>query len=123
MCNFYSCIAFELPIRTISLTNARGHWAKRHALRQQQRQVAYAMTCSKTFRKERTLPATITLTRIAPRRLDDDNCVSALKSVRDGIADAFDRDDGDDGFTWRYDQENRSDYAVRVKIETNGASE
>jgi len=62
----------------------------------------------------------ITLTRIAPRRLDPgDNLNSSMKAVRDGIADALGIDDGDARLTWKYAQRkgNPKEYAVEVEVE------
>ena len=60
----------------------------------------------------------ITLTRLASRKLDSDNLATALKAVRDGVADALNLDDGDERLDWRYAQEKapRGHYAVRVEI-------
>jgi hypothetical protein len=63
------------------------------------------------------VPCTITITRLGPRKLDDDNLASSAKHVRDGIADKLGVDDGDDRLTWRYSQEKSSTYGVRIKIE------
>jgi hypothetical protein len=59
---------------------------------------------------------TITLTRIGKRTLDTDNLARSFKAVRDGIADAFYRDDGDTGLTWLYAQRH-GEYAVEIKVE------
>lgn len=77
---------------------------------------------------------TITLTRVAPRRLDDDNLARALKAIRDGVADYLlpaNRgnkvrrwaDDSDGRITWRYDQTRGAPktYAVRIRIEVREA--
>ena len=47
----------------------------------------------------------ITLTRIAPRTLDDDNLAAGFKATRDRVADWLGVDDGDKRLTWRYAQE------------------
>jgi hypothetical protein len=62
----------------------------------------------------------ITLTRIAPRKLDTDNLVSACKGVRDGIADTLGVDDGDERITWKYAQRKGKpkQYAVEVEVES-----
>jgi hypothetical protein len=51
--------------------------------------------------------------------LDDDNLQGALKSVRDGVADAYGIPDNDSRITWRYSQERcgRGVFGVRVTIE------
>jgi hypothetical protein len=46
----------------------------------------------------------VTITRVSPRLLDDDNLRGALKAVRDGIADALGVDDRDERVRWRYRQ-------------------
>jgi hypothetical protein len=58
------------------------------------------------------------LTRIAPRELDDDNLRGALKSTRDGVADALGIDDRDPRVRWGYGQERGKvrEYAVRVEV-------
>lgn len=91
-----------LPIRTVSEANRRDHWAVRAKRAKSQRTaVALALRC----RLARWgLPLVVTLTRIAPRALDDDNLRSALKAVRDGVADALGVDDGSEQVTWRYAQ-------------------
>ena len=65
-------------------------------------------------------PATIALTRLAPRLLDSDNAVSALKHVRDGIADALGINDGDEQVVWWYGQEKAAKHGVRVEITGGG---
>ena len=66
-------------------------------------------------------PCVVTLTRIAPRRLDDDNLPNAFKSIRDGIADALGATDDSAraGIVWRYDQDKGEPnyYGVVMEIE------
>ena len=61
------------------------------------------------------LPLLVTITRIGPRKLDDDNLASACKYVRDQIAAAVGVDDGSDRYTWRYGQR-RGKYGVDVEV-------
>lgn len=58
----------------------------------------------------------ITLVRVAPRRLDSDNAVGALKACRDAVAAWLGIDDGSPLLDWRYDQAS-GQHAVRVTIE------
>lgn len=51
------------------------------------------------------LPVTVTIVRIAPRALDDDNLAYAAKAIRDGVADALGVRDNDPRVSWRYAQE------------------
>ncbi len=67
------------------------------------------------------LPAlVVTLTRVAPRALDDDGAVTSLKACRDGVADALGLpNDRDPRVTWRYAQRRGKvrEYAVEVRLE------
>ena len=59
-----------------------------------------------------------TLIAAVPRRLDGDNLGTALKAVRDAIADALGVDDGDPSCAWEYGQvETRGESGVVVKLE------
>ena len=108
-------IAFEIPGHIRSKTNARGHWATRAKVAKLQRQHGrYSVTAA--FRSaNRPDPGKwlasiqpgwveIWFVRISPRALDDDNLRDALKSVRDGVADAFGLADNDARFSFRYSQ-------------------
>jgi len=109
-------VAFSLPLRTVSETNAREHWAARAKRAKEQRGIACSFTAF-AFEHWGNIPLTITLTRIGPRKLDSDNLAASLKHVRDGIADALGMDDGDERLTWAYAQEKGKEYSVRVRIE------
>lgn len=64
-------------------------------------------------------PFRITLTRIAPRKLDDDNLRGGLKHVRDGVADALKIDDRESPMlSWDYAQERGrpKEYGLRIEI-------
>jgi len=108
----------DLPIRTWSEANARLHWAARARRAGEQRRVARICVRAALARQPAALPLTVTLTRLAARRLDSDNLTGALKAVRDGIADALGVDDGDGRLEWRYAQEAapRGRYGVRVEV-------
>lgn len=68
-------------------------------------------------------PYVVTLTRVAPSQgLDCDGIPSALKAVRDGVADALGTGDGPKSpVTWRYEQR-RGSWGVEVRIEWGGGS-
>lgn len=91
----------KLPVATVSITNKREHWSKRSKRANGQREAAYLLTQPLS---KMGLPMTVKLTRISPRPLDDDNLRSALKSVRDGVADRLKLDDRDPRVKWEYDQ-------------------
>jgi hypothetical protein len=107
-----------LQVRTKSETNMREHWSARHKRRRAQRNAAWAVTCEPVVLGLATLPAVVTLTRIAPRRLDSDNLLGALKAIRDGVADALGVDDADPRLRWVYQQESggKGRYGVRIAL-------
>lgn len=107
-----------LPLRIVSEANGREHWravAKRKAF---QRQTA-RLLMQRYLRPIPERPATITLTRIAPRTLDDDNLASGFKATRDGVADWLGIDDGSPMLTWRYAQRKgpAKHYSAEVVVE------
>jgi hypothetical protein len=117
---------FIAPIRTVSEANARECWQAKARRVAEQRFVTGAV-----LRAGRVpaLPCIVTLTRIAPRALDDDNGVGALKAVRDEVAwvlglpikNAKRRiaDDRDPRVEWKYAQRRgkAKEYAVEIQIE------
>ncbi len=114
-------IDLKLPLKTISESNTRGHWAKR-AARVKGHRFATKLAVRPLvdgLRMPDGICRDITLTRVAPRKLDDDNLRGCLKAVRDGVADALDVDDGDERISWRYEQERGKpgEYAVRIRLE------
>lgn len=107
-----------IPVRTESEANARDHWRIKAARTKAQREAACLAVRAR--RDEITLPAIITICRVAPRDLDCDNLRGAGKGVRDGIADALGLpNDRDTRVEWRYTQERGKprEYGVRVVIE------
>ena len=108
-------IEFELPLRADRNQNARGHWAVTAKKRASEKAaVAYRLNPNQ-FRPL----LMVTITRIAPRRMDTDGLVGALKGVRDGIAARLGIDDRSPLVQYFYDQESRKpkEYGVRVRIE------
>jgi len=112
----------EVPLRIRNGCNLREHWAVRaKRVKRERDTVMWAL-----FARERpgksvslkrpTLPVVVTITRLAPRKLDDDNAIAGCKSVRDAIAECLGVDDADPRVTWRYAQEKSKTYAVRIEI-------
>jgi hypothetical protein len=66
------------------------------------------------------LPLVVTFTRLSAGELDDDNLRGAMKSVRDGMADALGlRSDRDPRVRWEYAQGRGSKavpYGVRIEV-------
>lgn len=111
-------------VRLVSEANSREHWATKARRVKAHRDGAYfVLAATKVngavwLRKAGALM--VTLTRIAPRRLDDDNLTSACKATRDGVADWLQTDDRDEHVTWRYGQRSAGAkvYAVEIRIES-----
>lgn len=89
-------------IRLTASTNAReGHWSARSARAAAQRHGA-RLTMKGLMRKPPEAAGyRIRMTRVAQRKLDDDNLAAALKHIRDGIADWIGINDGSDRLLWQ----------------------
>lgn len=119
-------MTFTIPIRTRSTLNLREHWAVKAKRVKQERWATYwAATAIKSSaltryrnRCEFGEPVTVTLVRISPRPLDDDNLRGALKGVRDEIAKLLGIDDRDPVVRWDYGQRKGKpkEHAVEVDI-------
>jgi|SRR5579862_348839 len=101
----------ELPLRIESTQNRREHWSVKARRTKLHRFAAIAVP-------QHPLPCVVTLTRVAPRPLDDDNCISGFKALRDGIADRLGIPDNDPRVQWRYKQQRgrRKEYTGLVDI-------
>lgn len=96
-------ICVLLPLTIISEANTRQHWRQVAARKALHRNTAKCILQSHA-RPKHDGPVSITLTRIAPRTLDDDNLASGFKAARDGVADWLGIDDGSKRLTWAYAQ-------------------
>lgn len=103
-------ISLVLPIQTVSEANCRDHWRAKAKRVKQQRLIARALTPATP------ISCVVTLVRVSYRALDDDNLRSALKAVRDGVADKLGVNDRDPSVQWRYDQA-RGEPCVHVTLE------
>ena len=104
----------ELPIATVSEANRRDHWATKARRVKAQRNVAWALC------PVYPVPCVVTMTRVAPRALDDDNNVSSMKAVRDSIAKRLGVDDRSPLVEWRYAQAKGRPAAVLVEFAEKG---
>jgi hypothetical protein len=106
-----SDVAVQVVIAVAS-PNVREHWrARAKRTRLERAEVRRSLA----GRAVPPLPAVVSLCRVGPRRLDDDNLAGALKGVRDEVSAWLGADDGDGRITWRYDQA-RGSYAVRIDV-------
>lgn len=104
-----------LPIHTVNESNARGHWAEK-AKRAKAHRRAAALAVKVGAQKLCRGLISVTLTRVSPGTLDDDNLRSALKSTRDGVADALRIDDGSPVVQWLYAQMGGDQHEVIVEV-------
>ena len=107
-------IEVTLPIKIVSVLNEREHHMARYRRTKAHRKASFMVP------KPRKLPCIITLTRIAPRKMDaHDNLRAGFKALVDGIAERIGVDDRDPRIEWRYKQERGEpkQYAARVTIE------
>lgn len=112
--------SIELPIRLDSVANLREHWHRKASRARLHRAAAVAIPHAMLV-----LPCTVTITRVGPRKLDDDNLATAAKNLRDGIADRLGCKDNDPRIRWQYAQARGQpkQFACRITIETWGDSD
>jgi hypothetical protein len=106
---------FEVPVKVASTSNLREHWAAKHKRTDAQKRATRAKCPPWTGGPL----LVVTLTRVAPRRLDDDNLRGALKSVRDAVATWLRIDDASPLVRWEYAQETGKVPLVRVEGHTD----
>lgn len=121
------CYTVTLPLKTVSEANGRDHWAQKARRARSQRLAARALVWQHPMTARAVEAAmsgqsgavVVTLARVAPGTLDDDNLRPALKAVRDGVADALGVDDRHPAIRWQYAQHRagRGQWAVAVQIE------
>jgi hypothetical protein len=114
----------SFQFRLINTSNGREHWrvvakrAKLHraAIKVRLRAPAQNIPLVSYFRPETRF--FVRLVYVGPRQLDDDGVASAVKSLRDGVADALGVDDRDPRVVWVPDQERGGvrEYGARVEI-------
>lgn len=113
-------IHLHLPIRTVSEANQRDHWTKKARRAKDQRGTTALVVRAELRRKRVSIGSglVVTLCRVAPGTLDDDNLRGACKGPRDGVADALGINDRDPRVTWEYQQRRgrAGEYAVLVMI-------
>ncbi len=120
-----TCYKIRLNIRTESEANVREHWAtKARRVKYQRSSVAFEMLSRRISGATVAFPATVTLTRIAPRMLDDDNLARSFKAIRDEVANCLGLDDRDPRISWRYGQRRGlpKEYAVEIAIEPRASA-
>lgn len=136
-------ITFSIPIRTVSESNARQHWAQKAKRAKAQRQAVTLCAraaghkecpCGKCVQWLETMAVTrggthfeaprmwVTLTRIAPRELDTDNLSRSFKAIRDQVAAHLGIDDRSKDVAWCYAQQKGKPNEYRVDIAVREAA-
>lgn len=75
-------ICVKIPVRILSEANNRDHWYQKLKRKKKLWQAISIYLSGKKF----PLPCKITLERIGPRKMDDDNLAYSFKSVRDAVS-------------------------------------
>jgi len=113
-------VCFNLPARLRNTSNARDGWRATAKRAKTVRALArrLALSALLTASDELKFPLIVRLVYIGPRQLDDDGVASAVKSLRDGVADALGVDDRDPRVVWVPDQERGEvrEYGAGVEI-------
>jgi hypothetical protein len=105
--------ALDIPMELPSASNLREHWAVRAKRVDSQRGKV-----TRRLPERETLPVllVVRLTRVAPRRLDDDNLRGSLKAVRDAVATWLRVDDASPLVRWEYAQA-KGEPGARIEVE------
>jgi hypothetical protein len=112
----------DLPIKVKSPNRQGRFWKSYHFgyAKPVRFAVRVAVRCKIAEKDRPTPPLVITMTRIAPRELDGDNVTTAMKPVRDGIADGLGlTDDAErNGLRWECRQMRGmpKEYGLRIEI-------
>jgi len=111
------------PLNGGGLSTSRGARMASNARRQKERAVGRTLArrlspwdCTYQQLPENEQKRCVVLTRISPRPFDDDNNAAALKSVRDGIAEAWGIDDAEPRVTWVTDWRKGGKDAVEAAL-------
>lgn len=110
-------VIVELPVRLRNTSNSRDGW-RATAKRAKTIRALTRRIVGNRLPRQRGLPFVVRLVYVGPRQLDDDGVASAVKSLRDGVADALGIDDRDPRVVWVPDQERGGvrEYSARVEI-------
>jgi hypothetical protein len=114
-----SSSTIAIPLKLGAALNARVHWSARAKRNKTERAIVRAALAHRQDLRCTLPPTTCTLTRIAPRALDDDNLAGAFKSIRDEVAYFWGVDDGPKGpISWHYTQRKGApkQYGIEINL-------
>lgn len=117
-----AAFVMRIPMELKLSLNSRVHWgvrARRVAAERAIVAFAFPHTWKGTAERseEKGFRWIVVLTRVAPRRLDDDNLAGRFKAVRDEIARQLGIDDGSSRIAWVYSQTKGEPGETAVLIE------
>lgn len=111
----------DLPIRTVSALNERGHWRVRHRRGRAERKEIEIEWRRGMGKLKIELPCTVTFTRIGPRMLDGDNLQGSFKAARDQVAEMLGASDSPSSpINWEYRQEPGKFYRILIAVQSTG---
>lgn len=109
-------VSVPIPGLRLASLNVREHWATRaRRVARERNLVTLVLRGTVAAQMMLVAPLVVTITRIGPRRLDDDNATGSAKAVRDAIATALGVDDRDDRVCWRVEQASGA-FGVHIAI-------
>lgn len=113
-----------MPCKLVTGPNSRMYYMKRARINKQQAWTLAMLiqaALPSDFKSNAMQQYAVTFTRIAPARgrwqMDSDNLHGCCKALRDQVAKMFHLDDGNERWTWKYEQAAGRDYEVRCRIE------
>ena len=114
-------VIWTIYLRTVSGANAREHHYARARRVREERSIARGGWLRMGKPALPKPPCKVTITRISPRKLDNDNLGTALKGVRDEVAAILGVDDAPDlGVVWACEQrrpDKPNKHLVEIMIE------
>ena len=105
------------PLNGGGLSTSRGARMASNTRRKAERAKGWALAERMTGgRFAMTIDCVVVLTRISPKPFDDDNNAAALKSMRDGMAEAWGINDADPRVTWVTDWRKGKAHVVEAAL-------
>lgn len=109
----------RVPLKTINPLNRREHWAVRSSRVKRERELVTLWARAAKF-KVPPLPLIVTMTRIAPRKLDPHDALPAsFKGAADALCALIGVDDRTEQIDWRYRQQRGEprEYAIQIEVQ------
>lgn len=110
-------VSVPIPGLKLETVNRREHHMTRaRRVKQQRNLVTLVLRGTVAAQMMLVAPLVVTITRLGPRRLDDDNATGSAKAVRDAVAKTLGIDDRDPRVRWQVTQAT-GPYATHIRIE------